>query len=186
MIWPFRSLLGRFAREEDGNSTVEFVIIVPVYLSMMVFSVELGLITMRNTMLERGLDIAVRDLRLGTGTFQSNTEEEQEATHNLIKQTVCNNSIVLVNCENKLQLEMVVADPFAFNSLDTEVKCTDRPEDAAPVRFSTGTANQLMLLRACYKYEPLFPEGVLGSALSTNAEGEAAVVSLTAFVQEPL
>ncbi|WP_338548786.1 TadE/TadG family type IV pilus assembly protein [Roseovarius phycicola] len=178
MIRKFRSLLGRTAREEDGNATIEFVLLFPIYLSFIVMSVELGFITMRHTMIERGMDIAVRELRLGTGTAPQ---------HDEIKQIVCDNALLVVNCEDNLRLEMDSANLFAFNSLDTEVDCTDQSEEARPVRtFTPGQQNQLMLLRACYKYDPLFPDEVLGSALQTDGAGQSAIVSMTAFVQEPI
>jgi len=46
--------LRRLVRREDGNATVEFMIIVPIYLMLMVMSLELSFITLRQTMLERG------------------------------------------------------------------------------------------------------------------------------------
>ncbi len=178
MIRRFRSLLGRTAREEDGNATIEFVLLFPIYLSFMILSIELGFITMRHTMIERGMDIAVRELRLGTGTAPQ---------HDEIKDIICDNALVVLDCENSLRLEMEPANLFVFNSLDTEADCTDKEEEAKPVRsFTPGQQNQLMLLRACYKYDPLFPDEFLGSSLSTDASGQASIISMTAFVQEPI
>jgi hypothetical protein len=157
---------------------VEFVLVLPVYLSIMIMSIELGLITLRHTMLERGMDIAVREVRLGTGTAPQ---------HDDIKTLICENSLMLLDCSSKLRLEMRSADIRAFNSLDTSADCTDSAEPTKPVReFTAGQENELMLLRACLRYEPLFPDEYLGSALETDASGEAAVIVTSAFVQEPL
>ena len=52
------SKLARFWRGQAGNATVEFVIVFPVFLTLFLFSLELAIITLRHTMLERGLDIA--------------------------------------------------------------------------------------------------------------------------------
>ncbi|WP_135506212.1 TadE/TadG family type IV pilus assembly protein [Roseovarius aestuariivivens] len=177
MITSIKSFLGSKALDESGSASVEFVLIFPVYLSMLLMSIELGFVTMRHTLIERGLDIAVREVRLGTGEVPQ---------HDAIKDLVCANAIMVLSCKEKLRLEMRPADPFAFTSLDTTADCTDAAEPAKPVRaFVPGVANQLMLLRACYKYEPLFPKAALGSALSKDASGEASIISLTAFVQEP-
>ena len=65
--------------------------------------------------------------------------------------------------------------------------CTDAAEPARPVRqFTNGQQNELMLMRACLRFDPLFPDAFLGSALKTNSSGESAVVAVSAFVQEPL
>ncbi|MEQ9259087.1 MAG: pilus assembly protein, partial [Roseovarius sp.] len=159
----------RFLRDEGGNASVEFVIVFPVYLSMMLMSIELGFITLRHSLLERGLDIAVREIRLGTGTAPQ---------HDQIKAMICENAIMILDCENSLRLEMRSADIRAFNSLDTTADCTDSAEPTKPVRqFTPGQENQLMLLRACLRFDPLFPDDALGSALSKNASGQSAIVS---------
>lgn len=178
MIRNITSFLGRKARDESGSASVEFVLVFPVYLSMIIMSIELGFVTMRHTLIERGMDMAVRELRLGTGTAPQ---------HDQIKKLICDNALMVSDCEQNLQLEMVPADLFAFNTLDTSVDCTDKAEPAKPVRaFVPGQQNELMLMRACYKYDPFFPDDFLGSALSKDASGQAAIVTMTAFVQEPL
>lgn len=178
MIRRLAKLPGRMARDESGSATVEFVLVFPIYLAFLVLSIEAGFITMRHTLLERGMDLTVRELRLGTGTAPQ---------HDAIKDLVCDNSLLLFDCEDNLRLEMAPADLFAFNSLDTTADCTDRAEEAKPVRaFTPGQPNELMLLRACYKYDPLFPDEFLGSALSKDTSGQASIISITSFVQEPI
>lgn len=178
MTRVFPSSIGRFLRREDGNASIEFVMLFPVYLAIMIMSIELGFITMRHTLLERGLDMTVREIRLGTGTAPQ---------HDDIKDMVCENALVILNCDTQLQLEMRSADIRAFNSLDTSADCTDASEPSKPVReWTPGQQNELMLLRACLKYDPIFPEDFLGSALTKDASGQASIISMTAFVQEPL
>jgi hypothetical protein len=177
MITRFKHTLRRLIRDEGGSASVEFVLIFPVYLSFMLMSIELGFVTMRHTLLERGLDMAVREVRLGTGTAPQ---------HDEIKDLVCDNAVMVLNCKDKLRLEMRPANIFALQTLDTTADCTDKAEPAKPVRaFTPGVANQLMLMRACYKYEPFFPKEFLGSALEKDGSGEASIISMTAFVQEP-
>lgn len=178
MTPAFRHALRRFRRNEDGTASIEFVIVVPVFLALMMISIELGFITVRNTMLERGLDIAVREIRLGTGTAPQ---------HDAIKQIVCDNAVIINDCMSNLRLEMRPTDIRSFGSLDTQVDCTDAAEPTKPLRtFTPGGQNELMLLRACVKYNPLFPQQFLGAALQKDASGQAAIISMAAFVQEPL
>ena len=120
-----RSRLHRFLADEGGNASVEFVIVFPVYLALMLMSIELGLTTLRHTLLERGLDIAVRDIRLGTGTAPQ---------HDQIKQMICDNAMFIRNCDQNLRLEMRPVDIHNFATLDATADCTDSAEPTKPVK----------------------------------------------------
>jgi hypothetical protein len=56
--------LRKFLKSEDGNVTIEIVVLFPVFFMILVSVIEIGMLMTRNTMLGRGLDVAVRDLRL--------------------------------------------------------------------------------------------------------------------------
>ncbi|MEM7076434.1 MAG: TadE/TadG family type IV pilus assembly protein [Pseudomonadota bacterium] len=171
-----------FAGNEDGNASIEFVMVFPIYMALLFMSIELGFVTLRSTMLERGMDMAVRDIRLGTGTLS----DDGKVLHDEIKAAVCENALMVVNCETSLRLEMAPADIRTFASLDTSVDCTDRAETSEPVLdVAPGQANELMLLRACLKYDPIFPTALLGERLIVDGSGQGAIISTTAFVQEP-
>ena len=177
MIRALSQRLRRFRRGDDGNATVEFVIIFPVFMMFLVFSLELSFITLRHAMLERGLDLTVRQIRLGYAT---------PPNHSTIKNMVCDFSQLGGNCAENLRLEMKPINPRAYAGLDTTADCTDRGEPTKPVKqFTPGQQNELMILRACLKYDPLLPNGVLGKALRKDASGQSAVVSISAFVNEP-
>ncbi|SFN46912.1 TadE-like protein [Roseovarius lutimaris] len=172
-----KNILRHFRRCEDGTASLEFVLVAPVFISLLIMSIELGFVTVRNTMLERGMDIAVREIRLGTGSAPQ---------HDAIKQIICDNTVVINDCMGNLRLEMRSTDIRAFNALDPEADCNDNAEPAKPLRkFEAGDENELMLLRACLKYNPLFPEEVLGSALRKDDSGQVEMIAMTAFVQEP-
>lgn len=170
--------LRRFLRDQRGTATVEFVVIAPFLIGLMVFSIELGMIAMRAALLERGLDIAVREIRLGTGTAPD---------HDEIKDIICNSTSVIRDCDTKLRLEMIPTDLRNFATLDPSPDCTDVSEPSKPVRtFIPGGQNQLVLLRACLKYRPLFPRETLGDLLVKDASGDVAITTVSAFVQEPI
>lgn len=60
------SHLTRFRKEEYGNAVVPFALWMPVFLALILSSIELGTVTIRQTALERAMDDTVRDIRLGT------------------------------------------------------------------------------------------------------------------------
>ncbi len=167
-----------FGREEEGNATIEFAILFPFFIIMFCAAVELGMITFRHSMLERGLDMAVRDVRLTTGgNFQ----------HDDIVNRTCAYAGFLPNCGSNLRLEMIPLNMRNFSSPGGTANCIDHSLAANPIRqFSNGQQNQMMLLRACFVFKPVFPLTGLGRHLTTDGSGNAAMVATSAFVQEPL
>jgi len=174
-----RKVLGntrRFKRAETGSATVEFCLIFPVFMFFILSVVEYALVTVQQTMLERAVDLSVRDIRLGTGVDQD---------HDDIKDSICENAGVIRNCSDNLRLEMIIQDAFAGVDLPAEPDCTDNSEEVKAVRdFESGPPNALMILRACAKVDPIFPTSAMGRNLADDT-GQIRLTAITAFVQEP-
>ncbi|AXI45939.1 hypothetical protein C1J03_07835 [Sulfitobacter sp. SK012] len=170
--------LRRFRKNEDGSvTTIEFVIMVPLIFIAFMMSIEMGVYTMRQMFLDRGLDITVRHVRLNTNTTM---------THDQLKDMICTNSGFLPDCNDSLRLEMKPLDPRAFAAFDQTADCVDSTQPVEPVRgFSLGQEHELMVLRACVKFKPVFPATGLGYALEKDGAGLAKMISVSAFVQEP-
>ncbi len=168
--------LKQFRRKQDGNATVEFAIIVPLMFLILFMAVEIGIYHIYATMLDRAMDITVRDIRLGTGT---NWE------HNTIRDLICERSGFIDDCANSLKLEMRQVDPFAWTEIPAAVDCINSTANVDPVvTFVNGDSNELMFLRACMTYDPLIPTWGLGAAL-TDENGLIKISAASAFVQEP-
>ncbi|CAD0183425.1 Flp pilus assembly protein TadG [Ruegeria sp. THAF57] len=166
----------KFRRSESGSVTVEFVLIFPAFLFFILSAVEYSLVTLQQAMLERAVDQSVRDIRLGTGS---------NLTHDQIKDSICNKSIMVRECGKNLRLEMIIQNAFVGVDLPPAPDCTDNSEEVKPVRqFKQGQSNELMILRACAKIDPVFPTSAMGRALSDET-GQIALTATTAFVQEP-
>lgn len=181
MIHFFKKHAKRFHHDERGNSTVEFVILFPMFIALLLSSVELGMITIRHSMLERGVDMAVRDVRLGTGNMQAD-----QLGHNALKTAICDYAMYLPDCENNLKLEMISLDLRTAVNFPNDVDCVDVAEASNPVRsFTAGQANELMLLQVCAVFSPLFPTSTFGDALEKDGSGMATMYTMSAFVQEP-
>lgn len=172
------SAFNRFRREEDGTAVVEFAITFPAMLFLFLSAVELGMMSLQHQALDRGLDMTVRDIRLGTG---------EAPQHDEIKQLICQRAGLISNCGENLRLELVRRDPRLWTALPNEADCTDQSEDVTPVRefVNDAAANELMIMRACVKIDPVFPTTGLGANLVTDGAGQYALVSTTVFVQEP-
>ena len=168
----------RFLRDESGSVvTIPFVIWLPVFLGLIVAGMEIGALSVRHTQLERGLDLAVREVRLGTG---------ENMDHDTLKTMICENTTLLTDGESMLRLEMIPLSLRDWSEPSRDADCYDSAEPVRPARqFDPGQPNELMLLRACYKYKPITPAGSVAAAMPKDADGYAAIVSFSAFVQEP-
>jgi len=176
-----RSLFRRFRRENDAVVTVEFVLLMPLYLVLLISTVELGLVNLRHSQLERALDIAVREVRLNTGAVKD---------HDTMRDTICDLSGLIDNCASSLRLEMIQLDPFAWVAPDADPDCISDPEVInSPREFNrSGSSNDLMLIRACMRFKPIFSNWGLGEELANADASDFGLVSLvatSAFVQEP-
>jgi Flp pilus assembly pilin Flp len=168
----------RFFRDESGaTNLIPFALWVPLFLGVIVAGVEMGALSVRHTQLERGLDVTVREVRLGTG---------ESIDHGTLKAMVCANAPILSDCENMLRLEMIPLSLWDWLEPARIADCEDLSQPVRPLRqFTSGDPNELMFLRACYKYKPIVPTGALAGAFARDGEGYTALVSFAAFVQEP-
>lgn len=178
MMRQLRSRIRRFLRAEDGNGTVEFAITFPAMLMFMLSGIELGMMILNHSSLERALDLTVRDIRLSTGTAPQ---------HDQIKDLLCDRTGFIKDCGSNLKLEMVQVDPRNWSGISSAATCTDASKDVQPKTTFKNDAkeNELMILRACVKVDPVFPTTGLGKSLTKDGAGQYALVSTTAFVQEP-
>ena len=169
--------LRRFHRTEDGSATIEFVIIFPVFFTFFLSTFELGMLETRHVMMDRGLDLAVRQIRLGI---------LEPVTHEGFKQAVCDGATIIPDCMNQLKLEMVPVDPRAWAAMATARDCVDRGDPGVAVRnFVPGASNELMLIRACALFDPFFPTTGLGASLPRVSGGAYGLISVASFVIEP-
>ncbi len=169
--------LSRFRRREDGVSSVEFVILFPLYIALFGSAYEAGLINTRYAMLERGLDLAVRDLRLGT---------DPTPTHAELVSAICNYAGVIPDCSNALHVELENVSTTDWTYRTGQVQCIDRDENIKPViNFTGGGLNALMLVTVCAVFEPMVPVTGLGMRLPKVNSSDYALVAMSAFVNEP-
>ncbi len=167
----------RFLRKEDGNSTLEFAILFVPMFSTLMWSVEIGMIHINHSMLERAVDTTVRDLRLGTGTAPS---------HEDIRDRICERALFIDQCDLHVRLEMISLDPYNWADPPAQADCIDATQDIEPVRsFENGAANELMFLRVCAKYDPILPHIGLSQNIGLDGGNMFPLIATSAFVQEP-
>jgi Flp pilus assembly protein TadG len=166
-----------FNRRDDGSSTIEFVIIFPIFATIMMGGFEIGYYTVSSSMLDRGLDLAVRDVRLG---------KMENVTLSALKESVCDYAVFVGNCDENIHIALEPVTAEAFTSPSLYAECLDRDAEVEPATtFSDGDENELMLVRACVLVDPFFPTTWLGATLQTSEGSGYAISSISGFVNEP-
>ncbi|HUS54390.1 MAG TPA: TadE/TadG family type IV pilus assembly protein [Thermohalobaculum sp.] len=175
-IVSLRARLGVFGRDCSGNATLEFVIIFPFLMFMILSIAEAGILMTRVAMLDRGVDIANRDLRLGL---------TPGITHDGLKTKICEAAFLLGGCNDAVLLELTpLATVAGFPT--GGANCIDRTSEVEPaVSFTPGVPSEIMLVRACVIVEPMFPGMGLGAMLPVDASGGYAIIVQSAFMNEP-
>lgn len=178
---PFHIGLGRaiarFKRDE-GNATIEFLIFFPLMVSLLLSTVEIGILTIRQVMLEHAVDLTVRDLRLG-----NLLNPTQDSLRNLI----CERSAVMHHCSDSLLIELRPVSTVTWTPLSADVTCKDRNngEINPVVTLIPGQNHEMVLIRVCAVFKPIFPTTKLGIHLNRDEYGGYALAASSAFVNEP-
>ena len=174
-----------FLSDESATATVEFVMLFPAYITVLLASVESSTLMLRNVWLERGLDMAVRDLRLRLPGHPTDENELILAT--------CNYSSFIRNCDKVLRLELnrvnqgnwaLPTGSIACRSIDDWDASGNPPANEPSNDFDTSQNHDIMVVRACLRVKPFFPSSAFYWGLN-QPEGEYNVSAASAFVVEP-
>lgn len=181
----------RFRSREDGSATVEFVFLFPLFMAIFLMGFEAGFYMIRNVMLERAVDISVRDIRLGNGRIPD---------YDAVVERICENAIVFSKCDESMHvyMEEVSIQPGAIAAVTGPARCINRFSDEPQfddTDYNVGDANTMMIVQVCAVVSPMFPTTGIGLGLQRpelglqregfENTGMMAIVATTAFVNEP-
>lgn len=164
-------------RREDGTAALEFVVAVPLLITIFMASFESGLLMTRSIMLEQSVDMTMRDLRLGHYTLPDAA---------LLKTEICKRTVIFKDCDANITIEMTRINTATWALPTTGVACIDRSEEIVPViSLQIGQQNDIMLVRVCVVQDALFPTTGIGLGLPKDGKGGYGVIATSAFVTEP-
>lgn len=165
-----------FAAREDGTATAEFVIAVPVIVTIFLASIESGLYMTRWVMMDQALDHVMRDIRLGA---------MPGVTHAELRDAICERAAILRDCDQNLLIEMQSINTANWTMPGTPVTCINRAEDIEPVLGPLGGANEPMLVRLCVVQDPIFPTTGLGLRMKMDGQDGYAMIAMSVYANEP-
>ncbi len=162
-----------FRKNEEGYSSLEFVLVASTFLTGFFWIFEMGLLLTKEIMLERAVDMTVRELRLFSSPL---------FTHDYIKQKICDRALLLDDCDSSLLLELEVLDLNV--GFTTPIACVDKENDITPVTtWEPGQRNEIVYMRACVVVFPMLSQAF--AMFDDTAVTGIELFADTAFVNEP-
>ena len=178
MLSSLTKALRRFRKSEKGSTAIEFILVFPAFIALFGGTFEIGLLMTKQMMLEHAMDMSMRAIRLSNGSIV--------ITHDNIRDKICEDALILQDCQNTLRLEMVRIPSDTWKMPNPRAGCVDRKEKSEPrVAFSNRADNDIMFLRACVIIDPILPGGGMAAALTRDASGGYQMIATSAFSVEP-
>ena len=171
-----RRLLRRLIRSENGAAAVEMALVATPFLMLLFGIVEIGMIFLISASLENGMDLAARTVR--TGQFQTGGT----ATAAAFKTAICNSfGWFQADCITNLSVDVRTFATFASVTAPQPVQ--NGTFNASALTFDPGNANDIVVVRAYYKWTLLAP--MFNQAFQQLNGGVALLTATAAFRNEP-
>lgn len=169
-----------FRLREAGSATVEFVIALPFVLAILFSSIDFGAVMLRQVFLDRAVDMAMREVRLGNIPSSGMAQ---------LRSQICARTLLLNNCEAGLAIELRPIDTTTWAGLHDAVTCINRSEAINPTMVFNPAAGspELMLVKVCASVEPFLTlTGMVFGLGNEDSNGDIRLVSIGAFMNEPV
>lgn len=171
-------IVRRLKAHESGATAVEFALIGPVFLILLLSMMETALVFLAGLVLDDATTLASR--KIFTGTVQSSSFTKEK-----FKEELCANVPALLDCANGVIIDV--------QSSSTGIPKLDSPKDSAGNLTATGDTwepggkNDYVVVRALYQYPILirmvFPQ--IKFDLADLSNGKRLLVSTVVFRNEP-
>lgn len=169
--------LRRVLSSEEGTATIDFVLCIPVIMMIFIASIESGVMMTRYVLLERSVDIVMRNLRLG---------EYTAPTAAFLKTEICDRSTILSDCEANITIALEPIDQTTWTFPSRSAGCVDRTNNISPsLTYNPGSAHEIVMVRVCVIQDAVFPTTSLGLNLPKDEKGGYGLITTSAFVNEP-
>lgn len=164
-----KRLLG-VSRDESGATAVEFTLIAPVFLYLLMGIIEVSMLFYTSTMVDSAMYDAARLIR--TGQVQTSGDALEE-----FQTSVCNSLANIYNCGD------LSIDVRNFSTFSTISFTIEEGDDGDPVyEFDAGGAEDIILARVIYNFQFITP--FIGTFFGDDGSG-VSYTTTAIFQTEP-
>lgn len=170
-----RALLRRFRDGEHGSSAVEFAIVAPVFLTLLLSTAELAMIFFSGQYLETAIQDSARMIMTGQTQMAAGGYTADQFKTNII----CPRLVALIDCNN---LSIDVQSFPSFSGVDPGSPIDASNNLKTQFLFSMGNPSDTVLVRAFYPWQ-LTVARLFN--ISNLAGGKYLIQASAAFRNEP-
>lgn len=172
----------------QGTAAVEFALVFPIYILMIMTAIELGLIFYHTVIIENAMLRATREAKIGSSVGDTVREKIQEYSVGIMNRQNLQITNALENIDLEADYSNAEAEPCLsasgertgqtcpctgtrrFDDLNSNGIC-----DAGPPPLDTGLPGQVVIYNAIYDWEVISPLTALVMRRSTytDEEGQA-------------
>ena len=163
-----------FLADRKGATAVEFAVIAFPFFLLIFGLIEITMIFVMSTTLDYGVAEAARTIRTGQAQKSSMSAED-------FKQMVCGNLFGLMDCGDKLKIDVRVFATFTGSQDDLPVDENGDLEDN--LTFAIGNPNDIVMVRVFYEWDLFTP--VMSSSLVNLGNDKRLLASTSLFRNEP-
>jgi Flp pilus assembly protein TadG len=169
----------KLKQDKDGVAAIEFTLLAPIFFALIFGTIEMGYLFLKINMLNNAVAVVSKVIYTGAASDGSVTYED-------IEDSICENIyFVGSNCAGNLHIELTEISSFS-DFPTTVAECEDTDLNITPsVSYNPGSAKSIIFMRACFMTDILMPGLAFGLNLEKTANNKFAIISSTAFVNEP-
>lgn len=165
-----------FITDDNGATAVEFALVAPPFLALLVGIIQTFLAFFASQLLETVVTQSSRLILTGQVQAASMTQSQ-------FAQQVCAQVAILFNC-NGLMIDVGAYTAFsAANTSTPTLSFNSQGQVTNTWQYNPGTPGQIVVVRVMYQW-PVFG-GPLGFTLSNLSNGNRLIMASAAFQNEP-
>jgi Flp pilus assembly protein TadG len=162
-----------FLADEDGAMIVEFAMIAPPMLFLLLAICQIALVFLTSLWLDNATTVLGREIRTGRA-------QGLYASTEAVKTAICDRAAGFISCGDRLLVDVRTLPAGPVNlAWPVDEEGEFETDDA----YTPGSPGEIMLVRVFYQYPVLIP--MFSAALSDMPNGNRLIVSSVAFRNEP-
>ncbi len=166
--------ISRFCRLREAATAVEFALIAPAFLGLMIALFQTAVFLFAQMNLQTAAMEAGR-------YFMTGQAQNGNWTATSVQNTICPTIQALFTCSNVIVVEQNYASFAAANTSTPQLYSNGQP--ITSFAFDPGTPGEVMVVQLVYKWAVV--SGPLGFVLSNLPNSAAEIVGVSAFRVEP-
>lgn len=168
------AILRRFGRAREGATALEFAIVATPFFLFLMATMEIAYMFFLSVMVDNATLSSARLIRTGEAQIGEMTAQD-------FWDEVCSRISVIAPCSGHLYLDVQTYN--AFDATRSPPPITSGDFDNANLQMDFGQEGDIVLVRAFYIWDVIFPD--LGTGLANLNDGKRLLISTVAFRNEP-